>query len=146
MPQLKPFAVANRYEIAALVGIVMTEIFMALEQFIIDISELWNRGVLMQFWERTFIPLFYRSVNCSLLQVFIQVLILFSARYYIIFISLSQRNRNVRLLAFIYSMINLMYIIIRRCSCVDFSPPSKFSIVDQAKHRLVDQTFFPRTI
>ena len=67
LPRLEPFTITNRYEIAALIGIVMTEVFTALEHFLTDITDLWNQGVLMQFWDRTFIPLFYRSVSLFVL-------------------------------------------------------------------------------
>ncbi len=60
---IKPFGTANRYETAALAGIVMVEVLMALEHFLIDISELWNRGVLEQFLDRVLVPLLYRSVK-----------------------------------------------------------------------------------
>lgn len=63
MSPIEPFTTVNRRETAALFGIVMIEVLMALEYYIIDLSELWNRGVLEQFLERALIPLLYRSVN-----------------------------------------------------------------------------------
>jgi hypothetical protein len=60
---LEPFAIKNRYETAALTGIVMIEVLMSLENFLIDISELWTRGVLEQFLDRALVPLLYRSVS-----------------------------------------------------------------------------------
>ncbi|CAF4844743.1 unnamed protein product, partial [Rotaria socialis] len=116
---IEPFAINNRKETAALVGIVMIEVLMALENVLIDISELWNRGVLEQFLDRVLIPLVY------------------SIRYYPIFISLQHRSRCIRLLAFIYMMVNIIYIIIRRCLCMNFLPKSeKISLLDEAKRRL----------
>ncbi len=57
---IEPFTIANRYETAALSGIVLLEILMALEHFLIDLSQLWKQGVLIQFLDRTMIPLLYR--------------------------------------------------------------------------------------
>ncbi|CAF3145525.1 unnamed protein product [Rotaria sp. Silwood2] len=116
---IEPFAFTNRFETAALSGIVMIEVLMALERFLIDISELWSEGVLEQLLARALVPLVY------------------SIRYYPILVSLRQRDPNVRFFAFIYIMGNITYIIIRRCSCMDFLPLSKkFSTFDEAKRRL----------
>ncbi|CAF1289019.1 unnamed protein product [Rotaria magnacalcarata] len=43
---------------AVLDGIVVIEVLMTLENVLIDISELWNRGVLEQFLDRVLIPLY----------------------------------------------------------------------------------------
>lgn len=66
---IKPFGTTNRFETAALTGIVMVEVLIALEHVLIDISELWNRGVLEQFLDRVLVPLLYRSV--TFLSIFI---------------------------------------------------------------------------
>jgi hypothetical protein len=57
---IEPFTIVNRYETAALCGIMVVEVLMTLEHFLIDLSELWKRGVLIQFLDRTLIPLWYR--------------------------------------------------------------------------------------
>jgi hypothetical protein len=137
------FTTANRRETAALFGIVMIEVLMALEYYIIDLSELWNRGVLEQFLERALIPLLYRSVNFILYSFFIFTGSSYSIRYYPIFISLHQRNVWVRFFACIYTLGNVAYIIIRRSSCMDFLPFSKgLSVVEQAQRRMVSSPIF----
>jgi hypothetical protein len=59
---IEPFTTANRYETAALWGIVVFEVLTALEDFLIDLSELWKHGVLTQFVNRTLILLLYGFV------------------------------------------------------------------------------------
>ncbi|CAF1346175.1 unnamed protein product [Adineta ricciae] len=116
---IEPFTTVNRHETAALFGIVMIEVLMTLEYYIIDLSELWNRGVLEQLRERALIPLLY------------------SIRYYPIFISLHQRNIWVRFFACIYTLGNIGYIVIRRSSCMDFLPFSKgLSTLEQVQRHV----------
>ena len=50
----------NRYETAALSGIILIEVLTSLEHFVIDLSEIWKDGVLVQLFHRTLIPLLYR--------------------------------------------------------------------------------------
>ncbi|CAM4830844.1 unnamed protein product, partial [Rotaria magnacalcarata] len=58
LSQIEPFAINNRMKTAVLDGIVVIEVLMTLENVLIDISELWNRGVLEQFLDRVLIPLY----------------------------------------------------------------------------------------
>lgn len=60
---IKPFAIVNRNETAALCGLVVFDVLLALEHFFIDISQLWKEGVLIQFFNLTIIPLVYRLVH-----------------------------------------------------------------------------------
>ncbi|CAF4001555.1 unnamed protein product [Adineta steineri] len=116
---IEPFETTNRYETAALCGVIMVEMLMTLEHFFIDLSELWNYGVLRLLFERSLLPFLY------------------SIRYYPIFASLQQKNICVRFFAFLYMMGNIGYTIIRRSSCMDYLPLSKrFSIYDEVKHRM----------
>ncbi|CAF0817214.1 unnamed protein product [Adineta steineri] len=111
---IEPFETTNRYETAALCGVIMVEMLMTLEHFFIDLSELWNYGVLRLLFERSLLPFLY------------------SIRYYPIFASLQQKNICVRFFAFLYMMGNIGYTIIRRSSCMDYLPLSKrFSIYDE---------------
>ncbi|CAF1171105.1 unnamed protein product [Adineta steineri] len=116
---IEPFETTNRYETAALCGVIMVEMLMTLERFFIDLSELWNYGVLRLLFERSLLPFLY------------------SIRYYPIFASLQQKNICVRFFAFLYMMGIIGYTIIRRSSCMDYLPLSKrFSIYDEVKHRM----------
>ncbi|CAF3884623.1 unnamed protein product [Adineta steineri] len=116
---IEPFETTNRYETASLCGIIMVEILMALEHFFIDLSELWDYGVLRLLFERFLLPFLY------------------SIRYYPIFASLQQKNTYVRFFAFLYMMGIIGYTIIRRSLCMDYLPLSKrFSIYDEVKHRM----------
>ncbi|UJR08770.1 hypothetical protein I4U23_013026 [Adineta vaga] len=115
----EPFETENRYETAALYGIVMLEVLIALEHVFIDITELWNQGVLSLFLVRALIPLLY------------------SIRYYSIFSSLQHRSTCVRFFAFLYIIGNIGYIVIRRSLCMDYLPLSKrFTLYNEALHRL----------
>lgn len=62
LPPIKSFTTANRYETAALCGLVVFDVLIALEHFLIDISQLWKQGVLTQFLDRTLTPLIYGLV------------------------------------------------------------------------------------
>ncbi|CAF0859125.1 unnamed protein product [Adineta steineri] len=116
---IEPFQTTNRYETAALCGVIMVEMLMTLEHFFIDLSELWNYGVLRLLFERFLLPFLY------------------SIRYYPIFASLQQKNTYVRFFAFLYMMGIIGYTIIRRSLCMDYLPLSKrFSIYDEVKHRM----------
>ncbi|CAF0844794.1 unnamed protein product [Adineta steineri] len=116
---IEPFETTNRYETASLCGIIMVEILMALEHFFIDLSELWDYGVLRLLFERFLLPFLY------------------SIRYYPIFASLQQKNTYVRFFAFLYMTGIIGYTIIRRSLCMDYLPLSKrFSIYDEVKHRM----------
>lgn len=69
--------------------------------------------------------------------------LLYSIRYYPIFMSLRQRNLWVRFFACIYILGNIGYIIIRRSSCMDFLPFSKgLSVFEQAQRRMVSFPIF----
>ena len=61
----------NRYTVGALFGIAMIDVLTALEHLLINISELWSRGVLEQFWDRALLPLLFRSVSFSLDDSFV---------------------------------------------------------------------------
>ena len=56
----EPFSTVNRYETAALSGIIVIEVLTSLEHFLIDLSQIWKEGVLVQLFHRTLIPLLYR--------------------------------------------------------------------------------------
>jgi hypothetical protein len=60
---IEPFTIMNRYETAVLCGIVVLDVLMTLEHFFLNLNELWNRSVLIQFLDRTLIPFLYGSVG-----------------------------------------------------------------------------------
>ena len=95
LPPIEPFGTVNRYETAALSGLVMIEVLTTLEHVLIDISQLWRQGVLKQFLDRALVPFLYRSVRfTSIFTLHKKTESVFSIVYYPIFVPLQQKRRR----------------------------------------------------
>ncbi|CAF1079200.1 unnamed protein product [Rotaria sordida] len=94
----------NRYESAAIFGILTFEILKVFDEVLLTINETSADGVLVKFGKRIF------------------VVIVQGSRYYPVLVSLRLQNTFIRFLAFTYVIGILAYTVYRESVCLDFMP------------------------
>jgi hypothetical protein len=131
----------DRFETAAIFGILTSEILKVFDEILLAISEASADGVMIIFLKRMVIV-----ILIGLLVIHFSIKYItynFRLRYFPILISLRVRHVIVRLLTFIYILGIIAYTIYRESFCLDFLPHSKdFSAVDEIHLRIVCLYYF----
>ncbi|CAF5023013.1 unnamed protein product, partial [Rotaria sp. Silwood1] len=115
----------NRFETAAIFGILTFEVLKVFEEILLPANEASDDGVLVKLGKR------------------MVIVVVIGCRYYPILTSLRLRNAFGRFLAFIYVMIIIGYTVYRESFCFDFLPHSQdFSALDEVQLRIKLSTWF----